>query len=89
MRSLLETTLEIAVPLWLERMQHYGGPDDNDWAWAREWGVVLASAGDNLLFTSKKRGETARLFNDLARAVAILMHEEGGVHLFGHWWIAP
>lgn len=47
---------------------------------------MIASHGDNILFRSKKSGETAKAFNALAEALAFLSFAPGGVKLFGcHW----
>lgn len=83
--ALLLSTLELAVPLWVERFQHYGGPDDNDWEWAHEFCWRLGSEGDKLLYRGKS-GESASLFNDLARALAIMAHVPGGVKFLGRQW---
>lgn len=85
-QSLLADTLQVAVPLWLMRLEQQGGPLERDWKWAREFAWVLGSEADKLLFKGGKKGETARLFNDLARAIAIMAHAPGGVKLFGHRW---
>jgi hypothetical protein len=84
--ALLVSTLELAIPLWVERFADTGGPCDEDFEWAREFAWVLGSDGDKLFYRDKKQGETARLFNDLARALAIMAHVPGGVTLLGRRW---
>jgi len=40
---------------------------------------VLAERGDRLIYRGEEDGETARLFNALARALAVLAFVPGGV----------
>lgn len=46
----------------------------------------VASKGDILQFGSKKKGETARAFNRLARGLALLAYQPGGVDFAGEHW---
>lgn len=43
----------------------------------------VAEKGDNILFKSHKKGESAKAFNELAKGVAVLSFAPGGVTLFG------
>lgn len=86
MNSLLASTLSIAVPLRILDYEARGGPGAPDFERAREFGVVLASQGDTLLFGGKK-GEAASMFNQVADAVAILSFCPGGVKLFGNHFV--
>ena len=87
--SLLAISLAAAVPLRIMVLQRQGGPTEMDWRNAVEFGSVLAEKGDILQFGYGKRqpreGEpsVADLFNQLARAVAVLAFVPGGVRLFG------
>jgi len=78
--TLLRTALEVAVPLWITEMQK------TPWPRLQEQGQacsqIIAEHGDNILYRSKKRGETALAFNALARAIAILAFAPGGVTAF-------
>jgi hypothetical protein len=47
---------------------------------------LLATRGDSLLFKSKKKGETAQVFNETAKAIAVLSFLPGGITLFGQLW---
>lgn len=85
---LLEETLAAAVPLHILDLKRQGGPADSDLEWAREFAWELGSHGDLLLYRGGKPGESARLFNQTARAIAILAFAPGGVHLFGQHWDA-
>ena len=80
---LLKSMLGIAVPLRILQLQERGGPTTTDFQRAAEWTAVRSSRGDNLLFRSKKPGETATLFNGLAHAIAVLSFAPGGVEIFG------
>lgn len=82
---LLGTALSAAVPLRVFDFYQQGGPSVVEVEEARAFGRVLAEHGDELLFRSKKQGETAELFTSLATALAILSFQPGGVPpLFGH-----
>lgn len=80
---LLSTSLSVAVPLWIAQIQKEG------WSWekilevASRCGQTVASEGDNILYRSKKKGGTAKAFNDLALGMACLAFVPGGVTAFG------
>jgi hypothetical protein len=70
---LLKLALEIAVPLWMERLCYL--PFD-----------VVAHQGDIIQFRGKKKGETAAAFNKLAEGLACLAFAPGGVKFLNcHW----
>lgn len=48
------------------------------------FGSKLGSEGDKLLFRSKKEGETAEMFNELAWAIHMMSYCPGGIKAFGH-----
>ena len=79
--SLLGISLSCAVPLWIERLK------TRPWAELEERRTkcleIIAHHGDNILFRSKKSGDTAEAFNALAEALAILSFVPGGVKAFG------
>jgi hypothetical protein len=81
----MEPLLALAVPMWIERLKT---KRFEDFQLRRE--KILESVcykGDLLLYGSKKKGETAELFNDLAEGLAWLaLIAKGGV-TFGeqHW----
>lgn len=83
--ALLSMALSAAVPLWIAeiRQRHTAA----DWPVlqdrARECGDVVASRGDNVLYASKKNGESAAAFNRLAEGVAIGAFVPGGITVFG------
>lgn len=82
--GLLGTSLSVAVPLQIFEFYEHGGPTVVEVEEARAFGRVLAEQGDNLLFRSKKQGETADLFSGLASALAVLAFQPDGVPpLFG------
>lgn len=82
----LGIALATAVPLHIWELEAAGGPSADDLASLPDISRLLAEQGDNLLFKSKKPGETARLFNETARALAILAFSPGGVTAFGQHW---
>lgn len=81
-KDLIVTTLQAAVPLWVEIYQR-----DRSWDQVRDQlprcGQMIAEHGDNILFKSKKKGENAAAFNALAEALAILSFAPGGVTFLG------
>lgn len=76
-QSLLRTTLQVAVPLWV--MQLRERPFSELAARAPELGHIVAEKGDIIQFKSKNKGETAAAFNALAEGIAILSFLPGGI----------
>lgn len=85
--SILPMMLDAAVPLRIAELQQRGGPDDADYNAAREFGSVLASQGDVLMYGGKP-GEAAELANGMAQALAVMAFVPGGVSVFGRRWVA-
>lgn len=85
-KALLQTHLSLHVNLYITYLQQYGGPSDLDIAEAQRIGQLIAEKGDNLLYRSSKRGETARLIDRLAFGVAVLSFSPGGVKVFDQHW---
>lgn len=81
----MEPLLVLAVPLWIEKLKHKSFAD-----FEKRRDAILDSVcykGDLLLYGSSKKGETAKLFDDLAEGLAWLaLIAKGGV-TFGelHW----
>jgi hypothetical protein len=81
----MEPLLVLAVPLWIEKLKHKSFAD-----FEKRRDSILDSVcykGDLLLYGSSKKGETAKLFDDLAEGLAWLaLIAKGGV-TFGelHW----
>lgn len=94
---LLVSMLEVAVPMWIERLRC--------WPWAEKMkrrdaclealgietddqdllsGIALLVSG-----ATGKKGQVANAFNRMAEALAILALNQGGVTLFGVHWEAP
>ena len=85
-KSHLSTALETAVPLHVMQLQARGGPSQEDVDSCAAISEILGSKGDLLMFRGGKRGETAQVFNALARGIAVLSFCPGGVTLFGEHW---
>jgi hypothetical protein len=79
--DLLSISLQAAVPLWAEKLQ------SDSWEVLqnkiKEASTVISEHGDEILFKSKKKGETAKYFNIMAEAIAILSFCPGGITIFG------
>jgi hypothetical protein len=85
--SLLSLTLQLAVPLNLAeldalRRRQPDAVDDQVRRWAADAVEAVGSRGDALMYRSKP-GQSADVFNHLARGVAALATCPGGVRLFG------
>ena len=82
----LTTALDCAVPLLIIEIKQRGGPTDSDWHRAQEIGQLLGEKGDLLMFPGKKKGESAKVFNELAYGIAMLSFCPGGIKVFGRHW---
>jgi hypothetical protein len=84
---LLKVTLSVAVPLRiaeLERAITNGSTTVEEIIKeAKEQIGPVASESDKLLFGSSKRGEAARVFNSLVKALAAMAFVPGGVTFSG------
>jgi len=80
--SLLETTLDAAVPLWIHQFRDL--PEEERMEMIGEISPGFAERMEYLIH--KKEGETADAFNDLARAIALMSFLPGGVTCFGRHW---
>lgn len=81
--ELLRFALALGVPQAMRELARRGGPIEADWEVAQAFGDTLAERADNLLYRSKKRGETARLCAELIRHMAVMAYVPGGVSLLG------
>lgn len=81
--ALLSASLGAAVPLWVDQIVREGWDDARMRQEAAECATVVASKGDVIMFRSSRRGETAAAFNALAKGVALLSFQVGGVVCFG------
>ncbi len=85
-QELLRIALSAAVPLWIAEFKHL--PWSAVEAIARESGQAVASTGDVIQFKGRKKGESAKAFNHLARGLAALAFAPGGVTFLGDHWEA-
>lgn len=87
----LRAALCAAVPLRIVALQQLG---EEEFAarFDRErldgLAQTVAEHGDDVLFRSKKRGETAAVFNAVADGIALLSFCPGGISIFGQTWVA-
>ena len=77
----LTVALSAAVPLWILDMKTKSWPEIQKIA--QDAAQVIAEHGDDILFKAKKKGESAKAFNALAKGIAALSFVPGGVKLFG------
>jgi hypothetical protein len=89
-RELLTCTLAAAVPLRLAELDALSGETRADAirAWRADALEQIPAHGDIILYPAKKRGETAAAFNSLARGVAVMALNPGGVQFVGQVWCA-
>jgi hypothetical protein len=73
--------LEAAVPLHILDAQHR--TDEQRVAAANDLGTVIGSHGDDLIYGGR---HCAATFNALARGLALLAYQPGGVDFAGHHW---
>jgi hypothetical protein len=83
-RELMLSTLQIAVPMWIEELRHI----EPEQRLARASGLadIIASQGDIILYRGGKKGETAKAFNAMAEGLAIGAYQPGGVTFLGQHW---
>lgn len=78
-KTLLTSSLEVAVPLWIETFKDY------DWdefkRIVNDSENVLSECAEAVLY--RIEGKSAKAFNALAKAIAVLSYCPGGVEIFG------
>lgn len=81
----LLVALEAAVPLWIVELRRMpaGQRERTRTVWARAGAESIAHKGDVLQYGSKRRGEAADVFSHLARGLAALAFQPGGVTFAG------
>lgn len=82
--------LQVSVPLWIHEAAQVRPTArarvlDN---WRRQAADEVASRGDILQYRGATRGETARVFNVIAKGMAALAVQPGGFRFFGLMWCA-
>ncbi|WP_329013149.1 hypothetical protein OG271_03880 [Micromonospora rifamycinica] len=84
----LVIALQAAVPLWILDLAALPPAlrDDRIRRWAADSADTVAHKGDILQFRGGKRGETAAVFNALARGIAAAAYLPGGITAFGEHW---
>lgn len=84
-RDLLVISLQVAVPLWIDRLQDQ--PVEHILERAKACGEYVAEKGDIIQWRSKKQGASAEAFNRLAEGLAAMaLTAQGGVSFLGlHW----
>lgn len=81
----LVLTLDLAVPIAIEEVRAWT-PEQRH-AYCHEHAQEIAHRSDVLMFGGKK-GEAAKLFAVLARALGCLAYAPGGVKFAGRHWQA-
>jgi hypothetical protein len=87
--ALCRLMVQTAVPLHIMQIQARGGITDHDLHRVATYGEEFAGErGVYLLFRSPRAGETARLFNHLCEAIAVLAFVPGGITFCGDHYAA-
>lgn len=88
--SVLMATLESAVPLRVAELAQMSaaGREEQIRAWADAAAQPLHEEADILMCGGGKRGQAAKVFNHLARALAAGAYQPGGVTFNGRHWCA-
>ncbi len=81
--ALLSPALDAAVHLYLLEFQQHGGITNGDVVRVQSYLEDLTVHGDDLYFRSKKWGETAKRFDQVAEIIAVLSFSPGGLTIFG------
>lgn len=84
---LLRSTLEVAVPLWIEQLRPLTWHERADRA--ELCGQYVAEHGDVIMYRGARQGDTAAAFNRLAEGLACLAFVPGGVKFMGMHWEVP
>lgn len=89
--TFLRDTLAATVPLCIHDIKRTrDGISDYDLERVEAFAWELAEHGDELLYRSRKSGETSRLFSRFAECIAILAFMPGGVTIMGmHFEVPP
>lgn len=81
--QLCRTMLQVSVPWRILQFQERGGVTAEDFARVATYNDILAGEeGVYLLFRSPKPGVTARMFNLVSDAIAVLSYAPGGITIF-------
>lgn len=84
--DLITLFLDTAVPLRVLAIQEQGGPTQEDFKRIQGHTHLLGERGNFLWMKSKKKGETAKIANAVADAIAVLSFAPGGIDLFNRHW---
>ena len=89
--SHLSSALSAAVPLWqYDIANKYQTPGAAIAALLERREELQALVGDEaILYPVKEKGKTAKAFNAVAEAIALMSILPGGVTVFGQKWIFP
>jgi hypothetical protein len=78
--KILREFLQTAVPLWVIRFKDL--PWEELQQVMKESEKILEESGELAVFATVKKGETAKAFNAVARAIAALSFVPGGIDIF-------
>jgi hypothetical protein len=81
--ELLKLHILAVVPFMILDLIEQGGIKEYHIKEAQRYVDILASEGDALLYHSKKKGQTARVFSALCRGLAIMAFFPDGVKFMG------
>jgi hypothetical protein len=78
--------LDAAVSLRILALQEQGGPTKEEFNHIQSYDQLLGERGNFLWMKSKKKGETVKVANAVADAIAVLSFVPGGIEIFDRHW---
>jgi hypothetical protein len=84
--TLIKSALTVAVPIWIAAVREM--TPEQRMERAHDCLERIQSAGENILYRSKKEGVSADGFNAVAEGIACLAFCPGGVTVFDQHWEA-
>ena len=82
----LEAFLDLSVHLRVLTLKEKGGPKKADLNRIKSYLTLLGEKGNFLWTKSPKKGDTAKVSNAVADAIAVLSFLPGGLDVFGRHW---
>ena len=80
--------IQFAILIWIKKMKNI--PLEDVWKRLDEISgtlpSLLSTKGEAFIFGTGKKGEAAKMFNEVAEGVALMSFLPGGIHIFEHHW---